>query len=160
MTDISAFPTLPNVHDSELLTDKGPVLTFLSAGTIKVGQGVCFAATGVSFSVIPSIAGANTQPIGVALDNVVSGEYVAVACVGCVAEMANADDTATIDAGDWVELNDNAVGGTINTVNFSASGTTTTAHPQVIGIALEDIAASGSGYILIMPIPLTQGNAS
>lgn len=160
MADISAFPTLPAVHDSEMLSDAGGILTFTASGTIKVGQGVCYAASGASMTVLASVAGEGTGPIGVALDNVTDGEVVAVAMPGCVVEMANADDTTAIDARDWVELNDNAVAGTINTVDLTASGTTTTAHPHVIGIALEDIPGGASGWVLIMPIPLTQGNAS
>lgn len=160
MADISAFPTLPSANDSELISDGGPVLTFIAGGTILVGQGVCYAATGVSMTVIASVAGVGTKPVGVALDNVSSGEKVAVAMAGCVVEMANADDTNTIDAGHWVELNDNAVGGTINEVDFTAGGTTVTIKDQVIGQALDDIAASGTGRVLVMPIPLTVGNQS
>ena len=160
MTDISAFPTLPSANDSELISDGGPILTFIASGTILVGQAVCYAATGVSMTVLASIAGANTKPVGVALDNVTNGEYVAVACAGCVVEMANADDTAKIDAGHWVECNDNAVKGTINEIDFTAAGTTVTIKDQTIGIALDDIAASGTGRVLVMPIPLTVGNAS
>lgn len=160
MTDISAFPTLPSANDSELISDQGPILTFIASGTILVGQAVCYAATGVSMTVLASVAGANTKPVGVALDNVTNGEYVAVACAGCVVEMANADDTATIDAGHWVECNDNAVGGTINEIDFTAAGTTVTIKDQTIGMALDDIAASGTGRVLVMPIPLTVGNAS
>ena len=160
MADISAFPTLPRANDSELISDGGPILTFIASGTIKVGQVVCFAATGDSMTVLASVAGANTKPVGVALDNVTNGEYVAVAMAGCVVEMANADDTATIDAGHWVECNDNAVGGTINEIDFTASGATVTIKDQTIGMALDDIAASGTGRVLIMPVPLTVGNAS
>lgn len=160
MADISAFPTLPRANDSELISDGGPILTFIASGTIKVGQVVCFAATGDSMTVLASVAGANTKPVGVALDNVTNGEYVAVAMAGCVVEMANADDTATIDAGHWVECNDNTVGGTINEIDFTASGATVTIKDQTIGMALDDIAASGTGRVLIMPVPLTVGNAS
>jgi len=160
MTDISAFPTMPVANDSELISDGGPILTFVASGTILVGQAVCYAATGVSMTVMASVAGANTKPVGVALDNVTKGEYVAVAMAGCVVEMANADDTATIDAGHWVECNDNAVGGTINEIDFTASGATVTIKDQTIGMALDDIAASGTGRVLVMPIPLTVGNAS
>ena len=160
MADISAFPTLPRANDSELISDGGPILTFVASGTILVGQAVCYAATGVSMTVIASVAGTKTKPVGVALDNVTDGEKVAVAMAGCVVEMATADDTATIDAGHWVECNDNAVGGTINEIDFTASGATVTIKDQTIGMALDDIAASGTGRVLIMPVPLTVGNAS
>jgi len=160
MTDISAFPTLPRANDSELISDGGPILTFIASGTILVGQAVCYAATGVSMTVLASVAGENTKPVGVALNNATNGEYVAVAMAGCVVEMANADNTATIDAGHWVECNDNPVGGTINEIDFTAAGTTVTIKDQTIGMALDDIAASGTGRVLVMPIPLTVGNAS
>jgi len=160
MTDISAFPTMPVANDSELISDGGPILTFIASGTILVGQAVCYAATGVSMTVLASVAGENTKPVGVALNNATNGEYVAVAMAGCVVEMANADNTATIDAGHWVECNDNKVGGTINEIDFTASGATVTIKDQTIGMALDDIAASGTGRVLVMPIPLTVGNAS
>jgi len=160
MADISAFPTMPVANDSELISDGGPILTFTASGTIKVGQVVCFAAAGASMTVLASIAGSGTVPVGVALDNATDGEKIAVAMMGCVVEMANADNAATIDAGHWVECNDNAVGGTINEIDFTASGATVTIKDQTIGMALDDIAASGTGRVLVMPIPLTVGNAS
>ncbi|MDD3371722.1 MAG: hypothetical protein PHE27_07875, partial [Alphaproteobacteria bacterium] len=38
----------------------------------------------------------------------------AVALVGSIVDCVNADDTTAIDAGGWVEANDNAVGGTVS----------------------------------------------
>jgi len=158
MADISAFPTMPYTHDSEMMSSNGPILTFTASGTIKVGQVVCFAANGASMTVLASIKGAGTVPVGVALDNVTDGEKVAVAMMGCVAEVANADDTATIDTGDWLECNDNAVGGTVNTATFTAASDADARNGQIIGMALEDIGASGTGYMLICPVP--QGTTS
>ena len=158
MGDIKAFPTMPYTHDSEMLSSNGPILTFTASGTIKVGQVVCFAAAGASMTVLASIAGSGTVPVGVALDNVTDGEKVAVAMMGCVAEVANADDTATIDAGDWLECNDNAVAGTVNTATFTAASDADARNSQIIGMALEDIGASGTGYMLICPVP--QGTTS
>lgn len=158
MTDISAFPTMPYTHDSEMQSDRGPVLTFTASGTILVGQVVCFAASGASMTVLASIKGSGTVPVGVALDNASDGEKVAVAMMGCVAEVANADDTATIDAGDWLECNDNAVAGTVSTATFTAASDADARNAQIIGMALEDIGASGTGYMLICPVP--QGTTS
>ncbi len=160
MADISTFPILPIVHDSALKSETGPFLTYTAYTAVKVGQAVCFQSSGADFTVIPSVGGAGTVPIGVAANDADAGAKVSIAMQGNVIEMANADDTTVIDAGDWVECNDNAVGGTINTIDFTASGTTVTMHYQTIGIALEDIAGGASGYVLIMPIPLVQGNAS
>ena len=158
MADIKAFPTMPYTHDSEMLSSNGPILTFTASGTIKVGQVVCFADAGASMTVLASIKGAGTVPVGVALDNVTDGEKVAVAMMGCVAEVANADDTATIDTGDWLECNDNAVAGTVNTATFTAASDADARNGQIIGMALEDIGASGTGYMLICPVP--QGTTS
>ena len=158
MTDISAFPTMPYTHDSEMMSSNGPILTFTASGTIKVGQVVCFADAGASMTVLASIKGAGTVPVGVALDNVTNGEKIAVAMMGCVAEVANADDTATIDTGDWLECNGNAVAGTVNTATFTAASDADARNGQIIGMALEDIGASGTGYMLICPVP--QGTTS
>jgi hypothetical protein len=76
-----------------------------------------------------------------------------------IASVLNADDTTGIDAGDYLEMNDNAVGGTVSAAALTASGATATPH-YCIGIALEDIAGGGSGKCLIAPQCVIQVNAS
>lgn len=145
------------MHD--VLVYGSNILTLTATTAVKAGQVVDINATGVSMAVDKSVATGCT--IGVALYDAAAGAPVAVATVGCVVYVANADDTTTVDAGDWLETNDNAVGGTVSVCAVAASGgATATFHNNVIGKALDDIAASGTGRMLILINPLTQANSS
>jgi hypothetical protein len=155
MADISSFPTAIAPVEYVL----GVTYNLKSNGAIKAGQVVCFEATGVSKQVIPCVAGAGTWPIGVALTNAAAGVYVAVAGVGSIVKVVNADDTTGIDAGDWLEMNDNTVGGTVNAAALTASGATVTPH-WCIGVAVDDIAGGASGFCLVAPQCIIQPNAS
>lgn len=140
MADISAFPTIHNV-----VIHEGLMRTYTATEAVKAGQAVGFAATGVSNAVVPMDATADEQCIGVAVYDAGAGSLVSVAMDGCVVVVANADDTTAIDTGDQVELNDNAVQGTVSTLAL----TQFTANHYVLGIALEDIAGAGEGEILV-----------
>lgn len=140
--DISAFPTIRNV-----LISGDNINTYTAGEDIKAGQVVAFADDGVSWTVHPAIKATTAMPIGVALYSVDSGEEIAVAGPGCIVNVANFHDTTTIDAGDGLEPNDNAVGGTVNTLALLGS----LAILYVIGYAVEDIGASGTGAMLVNP---------
>lgn len=156
MTDITAFPTIRNV-----LWSGDNIQTFTATTAVTAGQVVAINATGVSMAVDPSVATAGSRSIGVALYSASAGAQVAVAMTGCICYVAIYDDTATIDAGDFVETNDCAVKGTVGAAAVAATGgATVTAHYDIIGIAVDDIAASGTGRILIQPMCLTQANSS
>jgi hypothetical protein len=156
MTDITAFPTIRNV-----LYSGDNIQTFTATTAVTAGQVVAINATGESMEVDPSVATAGSRALGVALYSASAGAQVAVAMTGCICYVAIYDDAATIDAGDFVETNDCAVGGTVGTVVVAATGgATVTVHNDVVGIALDDIAASGTGRILIQPMCLTQPNTS
>jgi hypothetical protein len=86
--------------------------------------------------------------VGVALYDIASGSKGAILINGAVAEVANADDTTAINAGAFVECNDNAVGGTVS----AASHTATSAGEKtgnVVGYAIETIAGGDTGLIII-----------
>ena len=157
MGDIKAFPTIRNV-----LYSGNNIITLTATNAVKAGMVVEIDATGVSGAVNAAVAEASSHPIGVALHDIAAGAKGAIALQGCVVYVAQADDTATIDAGDYLETNDNTVGGTVSTAAEAATGgATVTSHFQVIGIALDDIAASGTGRMLITgPMCLTQANSS
>ena len=143
MADISAFPTIPQIVEY-LDTSR----TFIASGTIVAGQVVAYAATGVTDTVLASVAGAGGRPIGVAINAATDGTKVAVAMGRSRVRVAVADDTTGIDAGNLVETNDCAVGGTVSEVTETATGgATVTTHPQIVGMALEDIAGGSYGYI-------------
>lgn len=146
MADIGTFITGTPVEEIALLSR-----TFTASAAISAGQVVCINATGVSNTVEASVAGAGSQPIGVAITNGAANGPVTVLILG-ICNVTNADDTATIDAGDLLVCNDNAVKGTVNT--SLAVGTQATPQ-QVIGIAVEDIAAGSYGKAFICPQSLT-----
>ena len=155
MADIAAFPTIAAV-----LWSGNNIVNLTATTAVNAGQVVGINATGVSGAVDGCVAAAGEMPIGVALYTVAAGAVVAVATMGCVAYVANADDGAAIDAGSWLETNDNAVGGTVSAVAVAAvAGAVGTAHYGVIGVAIDDIAASGTGRMLILgPQNVTQLN--
>jgi len=138
MTDITAFPTLHRV-----LWSGNNIIPMTASGAITAGMVVAIDATGVSMTVRAAVAESGEMPIGVALYTVADGAEVAVCTIGCVCYVANADDTTGIDAGDILTTNDCAVGGTV-----IAAGAGTKNN---VGIALDDIAGSGTGRALIIP---------
>jgi hypothetical protein len=144
MTGIGTFPTI-----REPLKAAGLILNCIASGALKAGMVVCYAATGVTDTVIAHVATADLIPVGVVIADAASGAKVAVASVGSIVTVANADDTTTIDAGGPVGPNNNAVGGTVNEVT-SPGGSTTTSN-WIVGFALDDIAASGTGRIVVAP---------
>ena len=141
MADISAFPTIHGV----VIDERGPLRTFTFTEAASAGMAVGFAADGISNAVVPMDATAGEQPIGVAVYDVEAGDKGSVAMDGNIVLVANADDTTAIDAGDYVELNDNAVQGTVSALALEVY----TANHYVLGIALEDIAGAGTGEILV-----------
>lgn len=125
MADITIFPniTTPLVA--------GDNIKSLRAGaTIKPGQVVEISD---SRTVVPA-TGTGT-PIGVAIGNAVLGEQVAVAGNGCWVIVVNSDSATNISAGDALEANDNAIGGTVSALD---SG-------KRVAIAIDDIAGGGMG---------------
>ena len=154
MTDITAFPAIQDV-----LVSGDNIREFTATEAITKGQVVGFADAGVSNAVVPMDATANETAIGVAITTAAIAGIVKVAMAGCVVKMAIYDDTATIDAGDYVEQNDCAVKGTVGTVLVAdISGAVGTGHYGVIGIAEEDIAASSYGRVRIGPLYTLQVN--
>lgn len=155
MADIAAFPAIANV-----LVSGNNVINLKATTAVKAGQLVAINATGVSGAVDKCIATAGSMPIGVALYDAGAGSMVGVATVGCIVNMANADDTTGIDAGGWVEFNDNAVGGTISECAVAAiGGAVGTAHYGVFGVAIDDIAGAGTGRVLLVgPLNVIQLN--
>lgn len=156
MADVSAFPTIRNV-----LYWGNNLYQVTATTAVTAGQVVAINATGVSMAIDPSVATAGSRSIGVALYDASAGAETTIAGTGCVVYVANADDTTGIDAGDFLETNDNSVAGTVSTAAVAATGgATVTAHYDVIGIAVDDIAGGGTGKMLIQPMCLTQANSS
>jgi hypothetical protein len=157
MTDISSFPTIKNVVKG----DSGTIINGKAGETISAGQVVGIAATGVSDTYVAMDETTGERPIGVAIFDATSGDRLSIASFGCIAKVANADDTSAIDAGSLVETNDNSVKGTVSEVSPRAdlasavidatNDTTIDGHHNVIGMALEDIAGDSEGYILVAP---------
>jgi hypothetical protein len=150
MSDIAAFPTIGPSFVG------GPTKRFIAGADIKANQVVAYAATGVSDTVEVYIVGAGQRPVGVAVFAAASGAPVTVAIDGAEIDVV---DTATIDAGDALEGNDNAVGGTVSVITETGSGSTATLH-WMVAQAKEDIAGGGYGKAIVKVVPLTQPNAS
>lgn len=147
------------MHDV-LVRGEEHIRSFIVGATgVKAGQVVAYPATGVTRTVIPAVHGTTGQPVGVALYDQTTGYEVAVACRGAWAKVANADNTTAIDAGDPVEDNDNAVGGTVAPLPIAGSGTVAQIH-YCVGYAVDVIAGGGTGIIEVAPGIITQPNAS
>jgi len=155
MTDISAFPTIT----SDIVKHIGVTFTATAASALKAGMAVEFAASGEDFKVTAAVNGGPV--IGVVGAPHASGDVVTVYSLGSIIKVANADDAATGDAGDYVETNDNAVGGTVSVAAVAATGgATATFHGNILGKLMGDMAASGTAYCLITLGALTQANSS
>ena len=125
MADITIFP---NIATPLVAGDN--IKSLVAGATIKPGQVVEISD---SRTVVPA-TGTGT-PIGVAIGNAVLGEQVAVAGNGCWVIVVNADSATNISAGDALEADDNAIGGTVSALD---SG-------KRIAIAIDDIAGGGMG---------------
>lgn len=156
MSDISEFPTIQQV----LWT--GDNIGYYTAGEdIKAGQVVGIAASGTSMTVVVMDDTDGENALGIAIYGVDSGDLVAVAEDGCVCYVANADDTTGIDAGDWVEQNNNSEKGTVSafsprddmssTTIDASDDTTVDGSARIVGLALDDIAGDGIGRIKVKP---------
>lgn len=148
MADISAFPTIKKV----LVSDVGGVVKNMkAAGTIKAGMVVCFADSGVDDSVIAGLPSVG-MIAGVAAYDASSGDALTVYGNGCKVYVAQADDTATIDAGHFVAVNDNAVGGTVSELDpaiGSHAATVGTAAANYLGQLQTDMAAGSTAIVEI-----------
>lgn len=144
MTDVSAFPTM---HD--VLVHGDNIITLEAGSAVKAGQVVSIATDG---AIDKSVA--DRAVIGVVLYDGAAGDNVAVACAGCVVNVANADDTTAIEEGVEVIANDNAVGGTVSVATVAADGKdsyVTVTLEYVVGVTIGAIAGGGTGKIIIMP---------
>lgn len=141
MAGIAAYPTIHQV----VINDSGPIRTFVFTEAASAGMAVGFAATGVSNAVVPMDATGGEQPIGVAVYAVEAGDEGAVAMDGNIVVVANDDDTTAIDAGDHVGPISSTVQGAVVPIALGIK----TADIYYLGIALEDIAGSATGEIMI-----------
>lgn len=146
MADIAAFPT---IHD--VLVQGDNIQSFIAGADWKAGQILAFHGTGVSDTLHPAVKGTTVMIKGVALYDVTSGNRGAVACRGCRCKVANADDTTGMDAGDPVEDNDNAVGGTISAAALSGG----IELKYIAGYLEQDIAGGATGVMEVQPDTLT-----
>jgi hypothetical protein len=156
MTDITAFPaeSVLVANDKPIIGGiEGPTQTFKFAAAAKAGQVVVYV-TGTSGSVTPATGAVSELVAGVAINNVASGAVGTVAMAGCIVQCVNADDTTAITPGAWVQTNDNAVKGTVSAIAFTGTESTLVTQFNVVGITHETIAGAGSGYVLLMPVPL------
>jgi hypothetical protein len=159
MGDVATFPTIRNVLWTT--ANGANVHKFTATAAVKAGQVVAYAATGLSGAINPAVKGTTAQPIGVALDDAAAGTMVAVACNGCICYVANFSTTVALDAGDIVEDNANAIGGTVSlaALTSTAGGGTVATVRYTAGVMIDDCAASATGRMLVkcglMTAPMT-----
>jgi hypothetical protein len=115
----------------------GLVMTYKAGAAILAGQVVAFHGTGVTDTVHPCVAGTTEAPVGVALYSAAKDALVAVAGNGSVLKVCEGAGAA-IDAGHGVMVDDTA--GCVITGTDAAAA-------WWVGVAQEDIAANGTGYI-------------
>jgi hypothetical protein len=114
---------------------------FIAGAPILAGQSV--ALNGVAdWTVIPTVKGTTTQPVGVALySQPTVGAKVSVAIVGSILKVCEANGAA-IPQGTQVQ--DSTVSGCVQTAVAAAGA-------YMLGIALSGIPANGTGYVLVNP---------
>jgi hypothetical protein len=161
MADITEFPDLGDLmtnDDSIVQSEKGPFQKFTFAVATKADQVVVYTTT--SGVVTPSTGAVTEKVAGVAIADVAAGKTGTVAMAGNIMKVVNADDTTAINPGTWIQTNDNVVKGTVSAISLTASGALAIQYLNTVGITTETIPAGGSGYALIMPVPITVPNAS
>lgn len=142
MTNITTFPTIQNV-----LYSGDNVIEMIAGETITKGQVVgSEASTPDSLEVFAMDATGSEYADGVALESKTVGEKILVALDGCVCYVANNDDTTAIERGVFVGQGTSTVKGCIVTLTPS-----TTAVQYCVGKTIGDIAADGTGLMLIQP---------
>ena len=159
MADTGAWSTL--TCDDILVTGDN-IITMEAGEALTGGQVVGHAATGDGKAyAMDATAGENA--VGVVLYDVESGGQAAIATIGCVVRMREGAGSA-IDAGDWLEQDDNSAKGMVKTFTPRAdlasctidatNDTTVDGSTQLVGMALEDIAANGEGKCMIILAPV------
>lgn len=138
MTDITTFPTIQNV-----LYSGDNVVEMIAEEAVTKGNAVGINAT--TKAVMPVTT--DEEGIGVALTTqaTVNGK-VLVALSGCICYVANSTDSTAIDAGAYL-----TAGSLDGTVTAFTAGTETVV--EMLGTAIDDIAADGTGLMIILPGP-------
>lgn len=161
MADISAFPsqsTLTTGDSCLVQTPNGPARRFILAADVVAGQVVVFGST--DGEVTPSVGSLTEVVAGYVDCDGEDGDEILVYLAGNIIRVTNASTSSAIDMGVWLITDDNAVKGTVSPVSLTPAGATAVQYLNVVGVALEDIAVSSSGYALLMPVPITVPNAS
>jgi hypothetical protein len=148
MGAISTFPTLRNI-----LVSGNNIHNFTAGDTIKAGMVVAFASSGDDDTVVPALQSTGAA-IGVALYGATVGQPIAVAGPGCIVRVQNDDSATDIDAGHWVVVSSNAVGGTVVEADLAIEAHTA-GIAQFVGILVTDMDGSeqDGGLMLIALIP-------
>lgn len=156
MADVSSWTTLTGIvkHGSN-------VGDFTAGAAIKAGQVVGLVDTGVDMTVHPLNASAGDSVVGVAITAATCGAPVSAAMVGCIALVANADDSTAIDAGHWVECSGIALGGIVSESSIAETGDGVQVMDAfVVGKLVTDMAGGGTAYCYILPTTITRANTS
>jgi len=159
MADTGAWATL---SPDNILVQGDNIISMAAGEALTAGQVVGHAAAGDGKAyAMDRTTGENA--IGVVLYDVASGGLAAIATVGCVARMREGDGNGA-DAGDWLVQDDNTAKGMVkawapradlaSTTIDATNDTTIDGSEQLIGMAMEDIAANSEGKVLIVLAPV------
>ena len=135
------------------------IQNFTANASVHAGQIVQLYGTGESWEVTPATGAVTKYPVGVALYGQKAAKKVAIACVGCVVKIRA---HSNISAGNLV-IGDNTSAGcgaavtpTNTSIPIALTNTSIfalhTISKQVVGFALENIAAHGVGDLFVQPM--------
>jgi hypothetical protein len=139
MADIASFPTIHDVLWAGCNTQNFKAGAALTAGMVVYLSG------DMTVTKTTSLA---HPPIGVVIGDAASGYPVTVALTGCIVYVANTDNKLTAGEGDYVIVDDNAVGGTVSRI---VKGAIPRGPYSALGVFVEDMAANSTVRILIQP---------
>jgi len=159
MADTGAWSTL--TQDDILVTGNN-IINMKAGEALTAGQIVGHAAAGDGKAYAMDLT-AGENAVGVVLYDVASGAQAAIATVGCIVRLREGTGNA-IDAGDWLEQDDNSAKGMVktftpradlaSTIIDGSNDTTIEETTHLVGMAMEDIDANGEGRCLILLAPV------
>lgn len=139
MTDITTFPGIQNV-----LYSGDNVIEMIVDSSVTRGNVVGINTTSKSVRAVST----GEEGIGVALTTQTTATgKILIALPGCICYVANSTDSKEIDAGAYCGAG--TLDGTVTELTID-----TTSVQQMVGIAIDDIAVSSYGLMLIAPAPV------
>jgi len=135
MTAITAWPDILTVVD-------GDYKAFTRQAAAAISRGMACTLNSSGNAVACTITGTPKPCMGVAMNDAAIGDFVTLVCDGIV-RVANSTSTSAIAIGDQVTV------GPVSAYAGAVSTATSATDTQIIGTAIETIAVSSYGKILL-----------